>query len=273
MQVEKAAGALGAYVQGVSLADAGDSAKAFAAISAALGEHGVLFFRGQALEPAELARFAARFGPIERHAAYPVTPESPDVQILESTPDVPSKIEAWHTDMTFRPDPPPITVLHGQIVPPFGGDTIWASTTAAYEALSQPMRELLDGLTAVHDFRHGFRESLAEPGGAQRLAPVVSENPPVEHPVVRVHPLTGRKALYVNSLFTTRIVGLSGHESRGLLDLLCRHVAMEEFTVRLRWEVDTLAVWDNLATQHKPVNDFFPQPRRMHRVTIGQNAP
>ena len=274
MQLEKAAGALGAYVWDAPLAQAAGSAELFDEVAAALNVHGVLFFRNQDIEAEDLARFARRFGKVETHPAYPTVAGVPDVQILESTADVPSKIEAWHTDMTFRPHPPIITVLHGQVVPPYGGDTLWASTTAAYEALSAPIQELIDGLTAVHDFRHGFRESLAEPGGPQRLAPAIAENPPVEHPVARVHPATGRKALYVNSLFTTRIQGLSVLESESLLELLCRQVVREEFTVRLRWKVGTVAVWDNRVTQHKPVNDFFPQHRKMHRVTIadGQAA-
>lgn len=268
MQLEKAAGALGAYVCGVSVARAAESAELFNEIAAALNNHGVLFFRAQDIAADDLARFALRFGNIAAHPAYPTVAGAPDVQILESTPDVPSKIEAWHTDMTFRAHPPIITVLHGQIIPPYGGDTLWASTTAAYEALSAPVRELIDGLTAVHDFRHGFRESLAEPGGAERLAAAVAENPPVEHPVARIHPETGRKAVYVNSLFTTRIQGLTALESEHLLGLLCRQVVREEFTVRLRWKPGTVAVWDNRATQHKPVNDFFGQHRKMHRVTI-----
>lgn len=268
MQLEKAAGALGAFVWDVSLAQAGASAELFGAIAAALNAHGVLFFRDQNIEAEDLARFARRFGAVEAHPAYPTVAGVPDVQILESTADAPSKIEAWHTDMTFRPHPPVITVLHGQIIPPYGGDTMWASTTAAYEAMSPPMQRLIDGLTAVHDFRHGFRESLAEPGGPARLASAIADNPPVAHPVARLHLETGRKALYVNSLFTTRIQGLTALESERLLRLLCRQVVLEEFTVRLRWQVGTVAVWDNRVTQHKPVNDFFPQHRKMHRVTI-----
>ena len=130
------------------------------------------------------------------------------------------------------------------------------------------MKELLLPLTAVHDFRHGFRESLAEPGGPERLAAAIEANPPVEHPVIRTHPETGRKAIYVNALFTTHIVGLTDLESRSLLAFLYRHIVSEEFTVRLSWTPGTVAIWDNRATQHKPVNDFFPQHRKLHRVTI-----
>lgn len=165
------------------------------------------------------------------------------------------------------------TVLHGKVIPKFGGDTLFASMYAAYDALSEPMRELLDPLVAVHDFRHGFAESLAEPGGAERLADAVAANPPVEHPLVRTHPECGRQALYVNPLFTTRIKGLAPAESRALLEFLYTHMVTEEFTVRLNWQPETIAIWDNRCTQHKPVNDFFPQHRRLHRVTVAGDRP
>ncbi|MCZ6640017.1 MAG: TauD/TfdA family dioxygenase [Gammaproteobacteria bacterium] len=273
MQLEKAAGALGAYVTGVSLAEAADSQALFTEVYRALIEHEVLFFRDQALEPTEYQAFARRFGEIEGHRAYPTVPGAPDVQVLESTAEAPSKIEAWHSDMTFRPAPPALTLLHGQIIPEYGGDTMWLSATAAYAALSAELAKFLDGLNAEHDFCQGFRESLAEPGGAERLAGAVAENPPITHPVIRTHPESGRKAIFVNSLFTTRIEGLTPVESDVLLQFLYRHLTTEEHTVRLSWQPGTVAIWDNRATQHKPVNDFFPQHRKMHRITIAGDEP
>ncbi len=273
MQLHKAAGALGAYVNDVSLAESGKSNDLFGEIHAALLEHQVLFFRDQEIAPTEYQTFARRFGQVEGHPAYETVPGAPDVQVLESTAENPSKIEVWHTDMTFRPAPPAITLLHGQIIPAYGGDTLWASIGAAYEGLSEPMRRLVDGLEAVHDFRHGFQESLAEPGGAERLAPAIEENPPVTHPLIVTHPETGRRAIYVNALFTTHVVGLTGAESRMLLNYLYEHIVTAEYTVRLSWEPNTVAIWDNRATQHKPVNDFFPQHRKMHRVTIAGDRP
>lgn len=273
MRVDKAAGALGAYVSGVALADAATSSGLFGEIRSALLEHQVLFFRDQDLTPVEYQAFARCFGQVEGHPAYDTVPGAPDVQILESTPEKPSKIEVWHTDMTFRPAPPAFTLLHGQIIPPYGGDTLWASIGAAYDGLSAPMKRLVDDLDAVHDFRHGFQESLAEPGGPERLAGAIAQNPPITHPVVAAHPETGRKVLYVNPLFTTHIVGLSRHESRALLEFLYRHIVTEEYTVRLSWKKLTVAIWDNRATQHKPVNDFLPQHRKMHRVTIAGERP
>jgi len=135
------------------------------------------------------------------------------------------------------------------------------------------MRSFVDELIAVHDFRHGFRESLAEPGGQVRLADTIAANPPVEHPLVRTHPITGKRAVYVNTLFTTVIKDLSLLESERLLSFLYQHTVTEEYTVRLAWEPNTIAIWDNRSTQHKPVNDFFPQHRKMHRVTIQGDRP
>ena len=165
--------------------------------------------------------------------------------------------------MTFNATPPTFTLLHGQIIPEHGGDTLWASATAAYRALSEPMQRLLENLRAVHDFRHGFRESLAEPGGEERLAETVAANPPISHPVIRTHPETGARAIYVNPLFTTHIEGLTAAESRDILNFLYRHIVTPEFTVRLSWKPHTLAIWDNRSVQHKPINDFFPQHRKL----------
>jgi len=273
VRLQRAAGALGAYVDGVSLGDIAGSGSVFAEFRAALLEHEVLFLRDQHVDAPVFQAFARRFGQVEAHPAYPTVDGAPDVQILESTPEVPSKIEAWHTDMTFRPAPPSITLLHGQVIPAFGGDTLWASAAAAFAALSEPMRRFLEPLEAVHDFRHGFKESLAEPGGPERLKDAIAANPPVTHPLIAVHPESGRKALYVNSLFTTSVVGLTRDESRALLEFLFAHVHTEEFTVRLKWANGTVALWDNRVTQHKPVNDFFPQHRKMHRVTIAGERP
>jgi taurine dioxygenase len=273
LRLKKAAGAIGAYIEDIDLADTAELEDAFADIHSALLDHGVLFLRNQQVEPRVFQTLARRFGQVEGHPAYPVVAGADDVQILESTEAAPSKIEAWHTDMTFRPAPPAITLLHGQIIPEYGGDTLWASTSAAFAALSAPMQEFLVELEAVHDFRHGFQESLAEPGGQERLQPAIDANPPVTHPLVITHPDSGRRALYVNSLFTTHIVGLSADESRGILEFLYQHTVTDEFTVRLRWQEGTIAIWDNRLTQHKPINDFFPQHRKMHRVTIAGDRP
>ena len=273
LSLRRAAGALGAFVSGVGLADVAASDQVYTQVRRALNEHEVLFFRDQDTAPEVFASFAKRFGEVLDHPAYATTEQSDAVQILESTAQNPSKIEIWHSDMTFMGQPPSFTLLQGQIIPEVGGDTLWASATAAFGSLSKEMQELLTPLTAIHDFAHGFAESLAEPGGAERLAPAIAANPPVQHPLVRTHPETGSKSIYVNRLFTTRIKQLSALESEHLLNFLYQHVIADEHTVRLSWRPGTVAIWDNRSTQHKPVNDFFPQHRKMHRVTLRGDKP
>ena len=269
---EPVADALGAEVRGVDLGRDLDGDE-IAVLDAALVEHQVLFFRGQAITPAQQLAFARRFGPTQIHPAYPHVDGLPDVAILESTAAKPSKIEKWHTDMTFRPCPPLGTVLHARIVPAGVGDTEWMSLGAAYDALPDDVRRAIDGRRAEHSFEYGFRESLAEPGGRERLAEALAANPPVTHPAVRRHPVSGRKVLFVNCLFTTRLVDIGEHESRELLDYLFRHCEREEFRCRMRWGPNDIAFWDNRQTQHRPVNDFGAAHRKHHRVTIDGDTP
>ena len=272
MEIRKAARALGAYAA-LDLRDALVSNELWSALEQALLEHHVLFLHDQRLSARQFQEFGERLGTLEAHPAYPTVPDAPGVQILESTPEEPSRIEAWHSDMTFRETPPAVTLLYAQVVPEVGGDTLWASAHAAYEGLSPALRTLVDGLYAVHDFAQGFRESLEAPGGYERLRVAVADNPPVTHPVVRTHPASGRKSLYVNPLFTTRLEALSRRESDALLAFLCREVTTDEYTVRLSWRPGTIALWDNRTTQHKPVNDYFPQHRKMHRLTVAGERP
>ena len=272
MNVKRVAGAIGAELQAINLADGIDGELA-ATLRALLNEHEVLFLRDQAISVADQKALAEVFGPLQTHPAYGTVEGFPEVMILESTRDNPSKIEVWHSDMTFRQHPPSVTVLRGITIPEVGGDTLFASMTAAYEGLSPGMQSYLEGLTAVHDFSHGFRESLAEPGGRERLADAVAANPPVRHPVVQTHPETGKKVLFVNALFTTHIEGLPPLESAEVLQFLWRHASLPEFTCRFSWAPDSLVLWDNRSTQHKPVNDFFPATRRLHRVVSEGDQP
>ena len=272
MQVARSGPALGAQVA-LDLRQALRSREVMDALQDALLAHHVLFVRDQRLTAREFQELGERFGTLETHPAYPTVPGAAGVQVLESTPEEPSRIEAWHSDMTFRETPPAVTLLHAQAVPEVGGDTLWASAHAAYQGLSPAVRTFVDGLRAVHDFAHGFRESLEAPGGYERLRTAVAENPPITHPVVRTHPASGARSLYVNPLFTTRLEALSRRESDALLALLCREIATDEYTVRLSWRPGTIAIWDNRTTQHKPVNDYFPQHRRMYRVTVAGERP
>ena len=272
MKCTRVAGALGAFVQDLDLADAGANTALHDEIQAALHDWQVLFFPRQSISAEALEAFARGFGELEDHPAYPKV-NNTAVQVLASTPEAPSKIELWHSDMTFSQTPPLLTIVHGKTIPPYGGDTLWSSAAAAYDALSPAMQAFLSELTAEHDFAHGFRESLAEPGGRERLQSALDANPPVIHPLVRTHPGSGRRAIYVNPLFTTRIVELQAEESAALLDLLHGLCVADELTVRLDWQEDMVVVWDNAVTLHKPVNDFFPQHRKLHRLTVRGPAP
>ena len=272
MMVKRVAGAIGAELKAVNLAD-GIDAELASTLRALLNEHEVLFLRDQNIEPAAQKALAEIFGPLQTHPAYNTVEGLPEVMILESTRENPSKIEMWHSDMTFRQHPPSVTVLRGITIPEVGGDTLFASMTAAYDGLSSGMQRYLDGLVAVHDFSHGFKESLAEPGGRERLADAVAANPPVRHPVVQVHPETGRKALFVNALFTSHIEGLPPLESSALLAFLCQHAVLPEHTCRFRWAKNSMVLWDNRSTQHKPVNDFLPASRCLHRVVSEGDHP
>ena len=266
------AGALGAEIEGINLTQSlcQDDYKQ---IRKLLIEHEVIFFRNQDISPAQQKDLAHSFGPLQTHPAYETVEGFPEITILESTAHKPTKIEAWHSDMTFRLHPPIASVLCSKIIPERGGDTLWASATAAYEHLSEKMKGFLDGLYAVHDFRHGFKESLEEEGGAERLAQTVKDNPPVEHSVIQIHPESGKKVIFVNSLFTTHIVGLKRAESRAILDFLFEHIKTPEFTCRFHWEPNCIALWDNRSTQHKPINDYFPAHRKLHRITIYGDLP
>lgn len=247
----------------------------FEAIREALLEFEVIFFRDQhAFEPHHHRDLAQRFGGVQTHPAYPHVEGYPELTILENDADRPSLIERWHTDMTFRACPPLGSILHGIIIPEGGrGDTEFFSMAAAYDALDQPLREQLATLEAEHSFEHGFKESLAQPGGRERLKQALIDNPPVAHPVVRTHPESGRQSLFVNGLFTTRILGMDEAESASLLESLYEHMEAERFQCRFRWQPHSVAIWDNRLTQHRPVNDYYPRHRKLQRITIDGDRP
>jgi len=264
--------ALGAEVVGVDLRVV-LSESTLAALREGLSRHLVLFFRDQAIDAEHHLALASAFGEPIAHPAYPHVDGFPALNILESTRERPTKIDTWHSDMTFLERPPLGSVLRARDVPEVGGDTMWASLYAAYEGLSERMQRYLEGMRASHSFAYGFRQSLAEPGGWERLGDAVRRNAPVEHPVLRTHPVTGRRALFVNRLFTTHIVGLSEAESAAVLAFLFDHLETPEYSCRFRWRRDSIAFWDNRATLHRPVNDYFPELRRMERITIAGGRP
>lgn len=247
----------------------------FAAIHAALLEYQVIFFRDQEeLTPEKHSEFAKMFGPPQYHPAYNHVPDYPEITVLENDRERPSLIEKWHTDMTFRESPPLGSILHGKIIPDQGrGDTEFLSMAAAFDALDPELREQLCTLEAEHSFEYGFKESLAKPGGRKRLATALADNPPVVHPVVRTHPESGRQSLFVNCLFTTRILGMDADESERLLSFLYEHMEQDRFRCRFRWRPESVAFWDNRITQHRPVNDYWPAHRKLQRITIDGDRP
>ncbi|WP_248797976.1 taurine dioxygenase [Pseudomonas sp. MWU13-2105] len=245
------------------------------AIQQALLKYQVLFFRNQPLNPRQQATFAAYFGDLHIHPIYPNVPEQPEVLVLDTAVTDVRDNAIWHTDVTFLPTPALGAVLSAKQLPAFGGDTLWASGIAAFEALSAPLRQLLDGLTATHNFIKSFPvERFGNtPEDLARWEETRRKNPPLSHPVIRTHPVSGRKALFVNEGFTTRINELEEAESEAILKLLFAHATRPEFTIRWRWQEHDVAFWDNRVTQHYAVDDYRPNRRVMHRATILGDAP
>ena len=259
--------ALGATIADIDLKQPLDE-KLIAFIAKALAENEVIFFRNQDITPEQHRAFALNFGQLQSHPVYPTIKGFPEITILENDEKNPSKIEKWHTDMTFKKIPPLGSILLGKVIPEKGGDTLFASLSAAYSDLPLDLKQSLEEMTAVHSFEYGFKESLAEPYGREKLAQALIDNPPVEHPVVCTHPVTGKKLIYVNSLFTLKINSLSDSESSELLKFLCDHIKKEKYQCRFSWEINSIAFWDNRSVIHKPDNDYWPQLRRMERITI-----
>ncbi|WNG16583.1 taurine dioxygenase [Cystobacter fuscus] len=266
--------ALGAVVEGIDLREPLSNSNRDA-IEQALLRHQVLFFRDQPLTPQQQAAFAARFGELHIHPIYPNIPEQPQVLVLDTAVTDVRDNAIWHTDVTFLETPALGAVLAAKKLPPYGGDTLWASSSAAFDALSKPMQKLLDGLTALHDLTRSFplERFGATPEDLARFEEAKRKNPPRTHPVVRTHPVTGRKGLFVNDGFTTRINELEPAESDALLRFLFAHSTRPEFSLRWRWRENDVAFWDNRITQHYAVDDYRPQRRVMHRATILGDKP
>ena len=264
--------ALGATITDIDLKQPLDE-KLTVFIAKALAENEVIFFRNQDITPEQHRAFALNFGQLQSHPVYPTIKGFPEITILENDEKNPSKIEKWHTDMTFKKIPPLGSILLGKVIPEKGGDTLFASLSAAYSDLPLDLKKSLEAMTAVHSFEYGFKESLSEPFGREKLAQALIDNPPVEHPVVCTHPVTGKKLIYVNSLFTLKINSLSDSESSELLKFLCDHIKKEKYQCRFSWEINSIAFWDNRSVIHKPDNDYWPQLRRMERITIDNTAP
>ncbi len=265
---------IGALIEGVDLSQNLPD-ETIADIRAALLAHKALFFEDQHMTPRQHIDFAARFGALHTHPLYPSIPEIPEMIVLDNHKDNPTDNDAWHTDVTFIETPPLGSILHAQLLPPVGGDTLWSCMSAAYRALSPTMQRFLSGLEAVHDFTRSFPQDrlVAQNAGHEKYEAARAKHPPVLHPVVRTHPETGEPCLFVNFGFTTRIKGMRGAESKTILDFLFQHIQKPEFLVRWRWSPKSVAFWDNRCTQHYAVNDYMPHRRVMHRATILGDKP
>lgn len=262
---------IGAIIDGVDLrADLSDGD--INGIRAALLDWKVIFFRDQDISRAQHIAFARRFGELEIHPATPK--DQPDPEVLHIVHDENSRGQEnnWHSDVTWRPEPSLGSLLRGVEVPDVGGDTLFCDMYAAYEGLSDKMKEFVCGLEAEHSFIRVFGKRLAanDPEKAKRLA---EKYPTQIHPVVRTHPETGERGLYVNSGFVERIVGLSTKESNDLLDHLYAQARIPEYQCRFKWEKNSIAFWDNRACQHYAASDYYPQRRAMERVTVCGDRP
>ena len=266
--------AIGALVRGLNLCEALDGATRDA-LERALLQHHVLFFENQPITPQQHRALARRFGDLHIHPIYPQVPDVPEIIVLDTHGDNPPDNDNWHTDVTFIQTPPMGSLLSARQLPPQGGDTLWSSNVAAYEALSKPMRRMLDGLSAEHDMVKSFpaHRFARTPEERTTWDAAREKNPPVIHPVVRTHPVSRRHGLFVSEGFTTRIIELSASESEALLRFLAVHSAKPEFTVRWRWKTHDFAFWDNRLTQHYATADYLPLRRVMHRATILGDRP
>ena len=271
-------GALGAEISGVDLARLDDAT--FSEIHQAFVDFGVICFRDQKLTPQAQAAFARRFGDLDVHPIVRGTEDIPEVvRVWKPAGESASFGVGWHSDNSFFAKPSLGSVLFAATVPPYGGDTLYASMEKAYDALSTPMKQFLGGLAAVHSASRAYDPKTTGDEKYRGEAPInyrfdekaiYSE---VTHPVIRTHPESGRKSVYVNPMFTQKIVGLGEDESRALLRFLYDFSVRPEFTCRLRWQAGTLTMWDNRSVQHYAVDDYREFDRLMFRVTICGDVP
>jgi taurine dioxygenase len=279
LSVKPIAGSLGAEVSGVDLAGPLRTSVA-EELRRAFVEHLVLFFRDQALTPEQHLAVSRLFGPLARMPYVKHMEEYPDIIAVLKEADernISTFGNAWHSDFSFLETPPLGSLLYARDVPTRGGDTIFANMYAAYDALSEGMKRMLDPLRAMHSGRPYGVAGVSKDLRVSRSIAIARDNPEADretaHPVVRVHPESGRKALYVNSIYTVRFEGMSEAESRPLLRFLYEHCTRPEFTCRFRWAPDSLAIWDNRCTLHYAVNDYDGERRLMHRTTVAGERP
>jgi taurine dioxygenase len=261
---------IGAEISGVDISKPLGN-QTFQEVHDALMEHQVIFFRDQEMTLDEHKAFGKLFGELHIHPAARETQGHKEIITIHA--DERSKVVAgmrWHSDVSCDEEPPMGSILHLHTIPASGGDTMFASMYAAYDALSDPVKDFIDGLSAWHESAHVHRDRLGHKG-AMRDG---DDSYPVSlHPVVRTHPVTGRKVLFVNENFTTRIDGLNPNESAALLKMLYDHIATPEFHCRFAWQEKSVAFWDNRCAQHRVVWDYFPAVRHGYRVTVAGDKP
>ncbi len=266
--VSKLTPIIGAEIGGIDLAQPMANHQ-FEELHRALAENLVIFFRDQTLSAEQHLTFGRRFGKLHVHPAAPHAEGMPEVMVIHADRDSPrANGEGWHSDVSCDEAPPMGSILYIRTQPEVGGDTLFASMYAAYEALSDRMKAYLDGLEAEHDGEMVYRGTYANFGVADRPA-----YPRAIHPVVRTHPVTGRRALFINRGFTRRILGLPADESDAVLRTLCDHAENPLWQCRFRWRANSVAFWDNRCTQHRAMWDYWPATRSGLRVTVAGEKP
>lgn len=267
---------IGAQIEGLDLSDI-ESTSVKDELRQALFDFQVLFFRNQHILPEQQVNIARIFGdPDKVKSLFPRHETQKSIEKVESSPQgYRYGNDQWHADVTFSENPPTGTVLYSHVIPPIGGDTLWCSATAVYNALPLKLRDYLTDLEAIHSIENsgwaGYFDQLAD--GREKFNKTLADHPPVVHQVIQTHPITKEKILYVNPEFTTRIKGLPRQQSDALLNFLFHYFLQPEYQVRLRWEPKTVAIWDNRATLHYAAADYDWQERRLSRITFGEDKP
>ena len=268
MKITKTSAAVGAEIEDIDLRTLTDGE--LEGVKQALAEHGVVFFRDQQLAPEDQVAFAERMGEINVNRFFKAVDGHPQIAEVRKEPDQRTNIGGgWHTDHSYDVEPAMGSMLYALELPPTGGDTLFASMAAAYDALSDGFKETIGPLRAVHSRRHVFGEKAAYSQGVEgRIGNAEAATQDAVHPVVIAHPVTGRPLLYVNPGFTVRIDGWSRAESKALLGFLYDHASRPEFQTRFQWKPGSMAMWDNRATWHFALNDYHGHRRYLHRITL-----